>query len=212
MDGLDGDAGGLEELRRVGVGGRDVWGEARTLIEPVGLAEFADDAAVGGEVAEDAFADITNRMGEGGAGLPVAVEHGGVVEGEGRLAGEAGEVEFGRREDAGLDGTLVGPEFGLRELSEETGPLVGRKLADVPHDGGGAVESGGEARCVVGFSPKELGIVDLELADFIRVGRRDASTGRAAGFVAEDVDAVVLPSEVEDAMGDVTDHATFVDE
>jgi hypothetical protein len=56
VDRLDRDAGGLEELRRVGVGGRDVRGEARALVEPVGLAELADDAAARGEVAEDAFA------------------------------------------------------------------------------------------------------------------------------------------------------------
>ena len=151
-------------------------------------------------------------MGEGGAGLPVALEHGGVIEGEGFLAGEAGEVEFRGREDAGLDGAFVGAQFRFGELGEEAGPLLGRELADVAHDRSGAVQAGREAGRVVGFRAEELGVVDLELADFVRVSRRDAAAGGAAGFVAEDVDAIVFPGQVEDAVGDVADHAALVDE
>ena len=54
--------------------------------------------------------------------------------------------------------------------------------------------------------------MNLELADFVRVSGRDAASGGAAGFVAEDVDTVVFPGQVEDAVGDVADHAAFVDE
>ena len=194
------------------MGGRDVRGEACALVEPVGLAELADDTAVGSEVAEDAFAHVADRMGEGGTSLPIAFEHRGVVEGEGFLAGETGEVEFRRREDAGVNGTLVGTQFGVGKLGEEAGPFLRRELADIAHDGGGAVQSGRKARRVIGLCAQEFRIVNLELADFVRVGGRDAATGRAAGFVAEDVDTVVFPSQVEDAVRDIADHAAFVDE
>ena len=71
VDGLNGDTGRLEELGCVGMGGCDVRSEAGALIEPIGLAEFADDPAVGCDVAQDAFAHIPDRGGEFGASLPV---------------------------------------------------------------------------------------------------------------------------------------------
>ena len=45
---LHGDTGAFEKLGGVGVGGGDVGREAVTFIEPVGLAEFAEDGATGG--------------------------------------------------------------------------------------------------------------------------------------------------------------------
>ena len=60
---LDGDPGGLEELGRVGMGSRDVRGEAGALVEPVGLAEFTNDTAVGSEVAENAVAHVADGVG-----------------------------------------------------------------------------------------------------------------------------------------------------
>ena len=194
------------------MGRGDVRGEARALVEPVGLAELADDAPVRGEVAEDAFAHVADGVGEGGPGLPIALKHRGVVEGERLPAREAGEVEFRGREHAGLDRALVGAELGLGELGEEAGPFLGRELADVADDRGGAMQAGGEARRVVGLRAEELGVMDLELADFVGVGRGDAPAGGAAGLVAEDVDAVGFPGEVEDAVRDVADHAAFVDQ
>ena len=60
---LDGNACGLEKLGSIGVRGRNIGGESVAFIEPIGLAEFPDNAAVCGEVAEDAFTDIANRVG-----------------------------------------------------------------------------------------------------------------------------------------------------
>ena len=54
--------------------------------------------------------------------------------------------------------------------------------------------------------------MELELADLVGIGRRDAAAGGAAGLVAEDIDPVVLPGEVEDAVRDIADHAALVDE
>ena len=71
VDLLDGNAGALEKLGGVGVGGGDVGGEAVAFIEPVSLAELADDGVTGGDFAEDELADLADVLGEGLAGLPV---------------------------------------------------------------------------------------------------------------------------------------------
>ena len=135
-----------------------------------------------------------------------------MVEGEWLPAGEAREVEFGGREDPRFDGALVGAEFRFGQLGEEPGPLFGGELADIAHGIAGAAEAGGEALGVGGRFAEELRIMDLHLADLVGIGRGDPAARGAARLLAEHVDAVVFPSQVEDAMGDVADHAAFVDE
>ena len=49
VDGHHGNARALEKFRNPRVGGRHVGGEAVALVEPIGLAELADDIAVFGE-------------------------------------------------------------------------------------------------------------------------------------------------------------------
>ena len=74
------------------------------------------------------------------------------------------------------------------------------------------MKASGETLGVGGLSTEELGVINLHLADLVSVSRRDAAAGRAAGLLAKRVNAVVFPSEVEDAMGDVADHAALIDE
>jgi hypothetical protein len=54
--------------------------------------------------------------------------------------------------------------------------------------------------------------MDLHLADLVGVSGRDAAARRATRLLAERMDTVVFPSEVEDAVSDVTDHATFINQ
>ncbi len=176
------------------------------------MAEFADDPAVGSDVAQDAIADVSDRRGELGAGLPVRGKYRRMIESERRWPGVLREVEFRGREDAGIDGTLVGAEFGFGKFDEEAGPFFRGEFADIAHDGGGAVETSGKTGRVLGFSAEEFGIMNLELTDLVGVSGRDAATGRAAGFMAQDVDAIVFPSQIEDAVGDIAHHAAFIDE
>jgi hypothetical protein len=74
------------------------------------------------------------------------------------------------------------------------------------------MKAGGETFGVGGLSAEELGVINLHLADFVRVSGRDATTRGTAGLLAKRMDAVVFPGEVEDAVGDVADHAALIDE
>ena len=74
------------------------------------------------------------------------------------------------------------------------------------------MKAGGETLGVGGLSTEELGIINLHLANFVSVSGRDAATRGAAGLLAKRMDTVVFPSEVEDAVGDVADHAALIDE
>ena len=135
-----------------------------------------------------------------------------MIESERRWPGVLREVEFRGGEDAGIDGTLVGAEFGFGKFDEEAGPFFRGEFTDIAHDGGGPVKASGKAGCVIGFGAEEFGVMDLELTHLIGVSGRDATAGGATGFVAEDVDTVVFPGQVEDAVGDIAHHAAFVDE
>jgi len=59
---------------------------------------------------------------------------------------------------------------------------------------------------------EKVGIGDLLLADLVEIGGGDAATGGAAGFLGEDVDAVVFPSEIEEAVSEIGDEGALVDE
>ena len=61
------------------------------------------------------------------------------------------------------------------------------------------------------FRRAEVGVENLELADFIEVGGGDAAASRATWVVFEDVHAVVFEGEVEQAVADVGNEATLVD-
>jgi hypothetical protein len=59
---------------------------------------------------------------------------------------------------------------------------------------------------------EEIRVGDLGLAHLVPVGRRDAAAGGAARFLGEDVGAVVLPGEVEQAVREVGHHGALVDD
>ncbi len=61
------------------------------------------------------------------------------------------------------------------------------------------------------FGATEVGVENLELADFVEIGGRDAAASGAARVVFEDVHAVVFEGEVEQAVADVGNQATLVD-
>jgi len=211
VHGLDRDADGLEDLRRVGVRGGDVGGEAAALVEPVGLAELADDGVAGVHLLEDDLADFADLGGEGVAGLPVGFGEGLEVEGEGGAALEAEEVELAGLEDAGLDGLGVGALLRGGEFGEVVVPSFRCHAADVLDGAQGAVGAGGElaGECLAGAA--EIGVVDLPLAGLVAVGGGDAAAGGTAGLLAEDGDAIVFPGEVEQAVGEVGDEGALVD-
>ena len=135
-----------------------------------------------------------------------------MIERERRRPGVLREVEFRGGEDPGIDGTLVGAEFGFGKFNKQTGPFFRGKFTDIAHDGGGPVKASGKPGRVIGFGAEEFGVVDLELTDLIGVSGRDATSGRATSFMTEDMDAIVFPSQVEDAVGHIAHHAAFIDE
>ena len=53
---------------------------------------------------------------------------------------------------------------------------------------------------------------DLPLADLVEIGRRDSAAGGPTGFLGEDVRAIVLPREIEQAVREIGHQGAFVDE
>lgn len=212
VNGLHGQAGALEELGREGVGGGDVGREAMTFVEPVGLAELADDGAAGGDLAADELTDLADVFGEARAGAPVNGGEFFEVQREGRVAAELFEIEFAGGEQVELDGGVVGAEFGGGEGVEKAMPIGGRDAADVFDGAYRAVGALGEAAGEEVGAGEEVAVGDLPLGGLVGVGRGDATAGGAAGFLGENVDAVVFPGEVEEAVGEVGDHGALVDE
>jgi hypothetical protein len=88
----------------------------------------------------------------------------------------------------------------------------GADAADVLDRAAGAVGALRELAREVVRAAEEVGVGDLLLADLVEVGRRDATAGGAARFVGQDVDAVVLPREVEQAVREIGDERAFVDQ
>src|SRR5947209_4504961 len=71
VNALNRNAGALEKLRCVGVGCRHVWRKSLALIEPVSLAEFADNCAPGGHLFKDELAHLANVFRERRSRLPI---------------------------------------------------------------------------------------------------------------------------------------------
>ena len=191
--------------------GGHVGREAVALVQPVGLPEFADDVAPLVEFTEDQFAHVGDFSGQCVTGCPVGVDQGVRVDREGVGSGEAGEVELGGFAAAGVDQFLVGPGLRLGQGIEERRPTTGCDAADVLDGAFSTVDALPDLAGVGVLFAEEVGVVDLELADFVEVGGGDAAAGGAAGLALQDVDAVVLPGQVEEPVDRVGDEAALVD-
>ena len=97
-------------------------------------------------------------------------------------------------------------------LSKKPANVSGAHAADVLDGAQRAVGALGELAGEVIRAGEKIGEGDLPLADLVVVGGRDAAAGGAARLLGEDVDAVVLPREVEQAVGEVGDHRALVDQ
>ena len=75
----------------------------------------------------------------------------------------------------------------------------------------GAVDTTTHFICEVALWTQEVGVVNLELPDFVEVGGGDATTCRTTRLAFLDVDAVVLPGEVKQSVAEIGNEATLVD-
>jgi hypothetical protein len=147
-----------------------------------------------------------------GAGGPVNLGEARQVERERLGPAELREIELRLGEHTGLDRLGVGAGLGGGQRVEEAGEFLRRDAADVLDGAQRAVGALRELAGEVVRAGEEIGIGDLRLADLVPVGRRDAAAGRAARLLGEDVGAVVLPGEVEQAVREVGHHRALVDE
>lgn len=211
VDGLRGYPGGLKEFRSEGVRGGHVGREAVPLIQPVGLAEFTDNVVAFILLAEDKFSHIADLWCKYLTVLPVGFDEVFGFDGEGLRPGELSEIEGLFGEEAGFDDFRVGAGFGIGQGLEKAEPSFRGDLADVFDDAQGSVDSASHFCCEFIAGGKKIGVINLKLADLVQVGRRDAAPGRAAFFAAQNVNSIVLPGKVEEAVREVGDEAALVD-
>ena len=123
-----------------------------------------------------------------------------------------GEIKFCFREDAGLDGLGVGALLGCGELIKKAGKRFGRDSADMLDGAEGAIGPLGEFSRKEIWASEKVGVSDLGLAHLVKVGGSDPSAGGAARFFGENLGAIIFPSEIEQAVGEIGDHRAFVDD
>ena len=182
------------------------------LVEPVGLAELADDRPACRHLAEDELAHLADILRQRRAGSPVGGGQRFEIERERRAAAETREVELIRGENAQFDGLGVRAPLGGGELVEKLVPRRAAHPAHVLNRAAGAVRAGGElAREEIGAGEK-IRKRDLPLPHFVKVRRRDAAAGGAAGLLGEHVDAVILPREIDQPVREIGDERALVDQ
>ena len=101
-----------KELGRKGVRGGDVGREAVALVEPVSLAEFADDVVALVLSAEDQLTHVADLRDELLPSAPVSFDQCVEVEREWLGSGKLAEIEFRFGEGATVDNLFVGAGFG----------------------------------------------------------------------------------------------------
>lgn len=134
VDSLCRNTGGLEEFRRKGMRCSDIGWEAMALVEPVSLAEFADDVVALVLLAENKFADIGYLWGEDLTCFPVGVDECLDLQGEWFVASELSEVEFAGVKFAAVDDFAVCSGFSAGQCFKECGPAFRCDLANVFDD------------------------------------------------------------------------------
>jgi len=180
-------------------------------IEPERLAKLANDRVAGGHLAQRELAHFAHVGRERGARLPVNISQQLQVERKRLGAAEADEIELLLAEHASLDGLGVGALLGGGQLVEEPAPRGGAHLTDVLDRAQRTVGAGGELFGKRFARAAEIREIHLPLAHLVEVGGRDAAAGGAARLLAEHVDAVVFPREVEQAVREVGDERALVD-
>ena len=211
VHGLCGNAGRLEKFRCKGVRSGNVRREAVALVEPVGLAEFADDVFAALHGVEHEVAHVANGGNKFLPGVPVNFDDLFAVKLEGRSRVKLCEVEIGFGEDAVVDGGGVSADFGGGELFEEFAPEFRCDSANVLDSALGAIHAGVHFFFKNFFRSEEIRVGDLPLPDFVAVRGRDAAPRGAAREVLEDVHAVVFKREVKHAVGNIAEHGALVD-
>ena len=121
------------------------------------------------------------------------------------------EIEINCVDLAGIDDFSVGACFGSSECFEEVRPALRCDLADMLDYAKGASDAALHFLGEVAFRAEKVGVVNLKLPNFVEVGGGDATTRGTTGFAFLDVDAVILPGEVKQAVAEVRDEATLVD-
>ena len=211
VDGLGGNAGGLEKFRRKGVRSGNVRREAVSLVEPVSLAEFADDVFAALHGVEHEVAHVANGGNKFLPGVPVNFDDLFAVKLEGRSRVKLRKVEIGFGEDAVVDGGGVSADFGSREFFEKFAPKLRCDAANVLDGALGAVHTGVHFFFKDFLRAEEIGVGNLPLTDFVAVGGRNAASRGTARKVFENVHAVIFKREVEHAVRDVAEHGALVD-
>lgn len=211
VDELGGDSRGLEKFRRERVRGGDVRREAVAFVEPVGLAELADDVFAALHRVEHEIAHVADRGNELPSRRPIDFDDLFAVEAERRSRVELREVKIRLGEDAVLDRGRVPADFRRREFFEKFAPQLRRDAADVLDRALGAIEPRIQLFREILLRSEKIRIGDLPLPHLVAIRRRDAAPRRAARQVLEHVHAVILEREVEHAVRNVAEHRALVD-
>ena len=98
----------------------------------------------------------------------------------------------------------------VAEGVEKLGPAFGAELADVFDGAQGAADAMAQFAGEDLFICAKVRIGDLHLRDLVRVSGRNPASGRTAWFFFENMNAVILPGEIEQAVREIGNERAFV--
>ena len=113
-------------------------------------------------------------------------------------------------ENARIEGGLVCAQFCGGKFFQEGRPSGFADAADMADGAFGPVHTCVKFYSKIFLLAEEISEINLPLTDFVGVGRGDATPSAAARELAEDVDAVILPSEVKHTVCQVAHESTLV--